>query len=396
MHIIAIALIISILALVASFAFVGIIPSIAALVLNIVCISKEKSINTVRALAISVVGVLLPIIMYLNSYGLHLPYEKTQNVGFLTQILYDNYSKLGFDMSGLIAGKISATDVVTSGDSEMYYVSEGVAFDDEGVHLSDATEQNPGNIKYDINGNPITGDDKANEGSLDDFDAYAEESYDDAVIFEAIDSNEDTWKLEVGRSDDDMPSYGGLPIGTIIIGQYFREDDHNCNPILVLQNKTGKECRFECIFTARDEEGNELAVSEKTVEVVKNDALFVFEGRFDKTELGGKIPDMYEFLVSKRDPYERNMYDEVTVIGQKNNYSVILVAQNLSDKKAKVDAYVLFFDGDELVDCIWMIPRNGEDVCVNPGSSAAIRADAYYKFDRIETYYTAYEAKGGE
>ena len=396
MHIIAIALIISILGLVASFAFVGIIPSIAALVLNIVCISKEKSINTVRALAISVVGVLLPIIMYLNSYGLHLPYEKIQNVGFLTQILYDNYSKLGFDMSGLIAGKISATDVAMSGDSEMYYVSERVAFDDEGVHLSDATEQNPGNIKYDINGNPINVDDKANEGSLDDFDAYAEESYDDAVIFEAIDSNEDTWKLEVGRSDDDMPSYGGLPIGTIIIGQYFREDDHNCNPILVLQNKTGKECRFECIFTARDEEGNELAVSEKTVEVVKNDALFVFEGRFDKTELGGKIPDMYEFLVSKRDPYERNMYDEVTVIGQKNNYSVILVAQNLSDKKAKVDAYVLFFDGDELVDCIWMIPRNGEDVCVNPGSSAAIRADAYYKFDRIETYYTAYEAKGGE
>ena len=43
-----------------------------------------------------------------------------------------------------------------------------------------------------------------------------------------------------------------------------------------------------------------------------------------------------------------------------------------------------------------MIPRNGEDVCVNPGSSAAIRADAYYKFDRIETYYTAYEAVGGE
>ena len=396
MHIITLALIISILGTVASFVFIGIIPSIATLVLNIVCFRKEKSINTVRSLAISVVGVILPIIMYLNSFGFQLPYEKIQNVGMLTQILYDNYSRLGFDADWMIAGKGTATDVPSESVSDMYYVSEGVAFDEEGVHVSDDSDYSGDTAKYDINGNPLVPSKDTEEGSLDDFDAYAEELAEDAVIFEAIDSNEDTWKLETGKSDDDMPSYGGLPIGTLIVGQYFREDDHNCNPILVLQNKTGNDCRFECIFTARDEEGNELAVSEKTVEVVKNDALFVFEGRFDKTELGGKIPDMYEFLVSKRDPYEKNMYDDVTVIGQKNNYSVILVAQNLSNKKAKVDAYVLFFDGDELVDCIWMIPRNGEDVCVNPGSSAAIRADAYYKFDRIETYYTAYEAVGGE
>ena len=359
------------------------------------CFTKEKSINTVRSLAISVVGVILPIIMYFNSFGFHLPYEKTQDVGMLTQILYDNYSRLGFDAGWMIAGK-SGVDAPSESGSDMYYVSEGVAFDEEGVHVSGDSDYSGDSVKYDINGNPLVTNKDTEEGSLDDFAAYAQELAEDAVIFEAIDSNEDTWKLETGKSDDDMPSYGGLPIGTLIVGQYFREDDHNCNPILVLQNKTGGDCRFECIFTARDEEGNELAVSEKTVEVVKNDALFVFEGRFDKEELGGKIPDMYEFLVSKRDPYEKNMYDDVTVIGQKNNYSVILVAQNLSNKKAKVDAYVLFFDGDELVDCIWMIPRNGEDVSVNPGSSAAIRADAYYKFDRIETYYTAYEAVGGE
>ncbi len=393
MHIIALALIISILSTAASFAFIGIIPSICALILNIICFTKEKSINTVRSLAISVVGILLPIIMYLNSFGLSLPYEKIPNVGMLTQILYDNYSGLGFDAEWMIAGKKSSED--PSDSSDMYYVSEGVAFDEEGAYVSDSSELGEGNVKYDINGNPLI-ETSDSDDSLDDYDAHAQELAEDAVIFEAIDSNTDTWKMETGESDDDMPSYGGLPIGTLIVGQYFREDEHNCNPILVLQNKTGNDCRFECVFTARDEEGNELAVSEKTVEVVKNDALFVFEGRFDKEDLGGKIPDMYEFLVSKRDPYESNMFDDVTVIGQKNNYSVILVAQNLSNKRAKVDAYVLFFDGDELVDCIWMIPRNGEDVTIDPGSSAAIRADAYYKFDRIETYYTAYEAKSGE
>ena len=120
----------------------------------------------------------------------------------------------------------------------------------------------------------------------------------------------------------------------------------------------------------------------------------MFEGRFDKDELGGVLPAMYEFLISKREPYEENLYDEVTVLGEIVENSAFVTAMNTSKKKAKVDAYVLFFDGDELVDCIWMIPQNSGEVCIEPGSSAAIKGDAYYKFDRIETYYTAYEAVG--
>ena len=87
MHIIAVALILSILAGIASFAFVGIIPSIIAFILNIICIRKEKSINTVRSLAISIVGIILPIIMYLHSYGFSLPYEKIQGMPMVSQIL---------------------------------------------------------------------------------------------------------------------------------------------------------------------------------------------------------------------------------------------------------------------------------------------------------------------
>ncbi len=373
MHIIAIALILSILAGIASFFFVGIIPSIIAIILNIISIRKEKSINTVRSLAISVVGVLLPVIMYFNSYGLSLPYEKAQHLPMLTQILYDNYTRLGFDMSHLVKGsnEIDEELLAQVNDSKgMYYVSEGVGFDEEGANVAD--------------------------GSIDDGVPGMDIKLDESSIFEAIDSNKDTGKMAIGKSDDDMPSYGGLPIGTLIIGQYFREDDHNCNPILVLQNKTGGDCRFECVFTARDDDGNELATSNKTVEVVKNDALFVFEGRFDKAKLEGKLPSMYEFLVSKREPYEKGMYDEVAVSSKIQDYSVMVTANNPSDKKVKVDAYVLFFDGDELVDCIWMIPRNEDEVTIDPKSAAAIKADAYYRFDRIETYYTAYEAVGGE
>ena len=374
MHIIAIALILSILAAIASFAFVGIIPSIIAFILNIICIRKEKSINTVRSLAISFAGILLPIVMYLNTYGLSLPYEKIQGMPMVTQIIYDNYTRLGFNVDFLLksSGKLDEELLAEVGDGKgMYYVSEGVAFDEEGAHV----EESSSNIDEGVPGMDI--------------------EVDESSIFEAIDSNLETGKMEIGKSDDDMPSYGGLPIGTLIIGQYFREDDHNCNPILVLQNKTGKTCRFECVFTARNDDGDELATSQKTVEVVKNDALFVFEGRFDKGKLGGNLPAMYEFLVSKRDPYEKDMSDEVSVFSQVLDYSVMVTAQNLSDKKVKIDTYVLFFDKDELVDCIWMIPRNEDDVTIDPKSAAAIKADAYYRFDRIETYYTAYEAAQG-
>ncbi len=402
MHIMTLALILSIVSAILSFAFVGVIPSIAALILNIKCITKEKSIKTVRALSISIVGVLVPVIMYLSCYGFHLPYKKAENAGMVTQILYDNYTRLGFDVAWMVkdkAGLQNGEMVAASkpGSTDMYYVSDGVAFDDAGAHIDDgmtdaSDESADDNEKKSGKASENT-DEKGS--SLDDVKAYVDFDIDNSQIFEAIDSNRENGKMEVGKSDDDMPSYGGLPIGTIIVGQYFREDDHNCNPILVLQNKTGKTCRFECLFTARDEEGEELATSKKTVEVVKNDALFIFEGRFDKNDLGGEIPAMYEFLVSKREPYEDDMFDEVSVAGQINNFSVIVTAQNHSDKRVKVDTYVLFFDKNELVDCIWMIPRNGEEVCINPGSAAAIRADAYYRFDRIETYYTAYEAVSG-
>ena len=404
MHIIVVAFVLSIVAVIGSFAFVGIIPSIIAFILNIICVRKEKSINTVRALAISVVGILLPVIMYLHSYGLGLPYEKIQGMSFVRQILYDNYTRLGFDVSWLLksSGELDEELLAEVDDGKgMYYVSEGVAFDEEGVHVADEASQSDTETGseakqlYDINGNPLPDGAYKSENSIDDSAPDMDIEVDDSSIFEAIDSNRENGKMEIGKSDDNMPSYGGLPIGTLIMGQYFREDDHNCNPILVLQNKTGKTCRFECVFTARDEDGNELATSSKTVETVKNDALFVFEGRFDKAKLGGELPSMYEFLVSKRDPYEKDMYDEVSVFSQVIDYSVVVTAQNPSEKKVKVDAYVLFFDGEELVDCIWMIPRNEDEVTIDPRSAAAIKADAYYRFDRIETYYTAYEAVDG-
>ena len=401
MHITLVVLIISIVGLVASFFFVGIIPSIFAFVLNIVRVKNNKTINNVRALAISVVGILLPFIMYFNSYGMRLPYEKIKGVSFVPQILYDNYNRLGFDADFFLGGaKQEETTENTKDSGDMYYVSEGVAFDEQGVHVDNGETLDTADgskTKYDINGNLLP--ESASGGkksSIDDgVEGLNDIKVDESSIFEAIDSNKETGKMSIGKSDDDMPSYGGLPIGTLIIGQYFREDDHNCNPILVLQNKTGSSCRFECVFTARDEDGNEIMTSQKTVEAVKNDALFVFEGRFDKQQLGGKLPAMYEFLVSKRDPYENDMYDQVSVFSQVLDYSVMVTAQNMSDKKVKVDAYVLFFDGSELVDCIWMIPRNADEVTIDPKSAAAIKADAYYRFDHIETYYTAYEAVEG-
>jgi hypothetical protein len=226
-----------------------------------------------------------------------------------------------------------------------------------------------------------------------------EDEQENTSIFESLDSIDPKEKnkggiVSIAPSDDDMPSYGGLPVGTLIIAQYFREDDHNANPVLVLQNKTGNMCRDECIFTARDKDGNEMAVSEKTVEVVRDGSIFVFEGRFDKKDLGGGIPDAFEFSISKREPYEKDMSTEIAVYTAMEGNSAILTAENKSDKKVKVDAYVLFFDGEELVDCMWMIPQNTDEVCLEPGSAASIQGDAYYRFDHVETYYTAYEAVG--
>ena len=381
MHINTIALILSILGLLTSFFFVGIIPSIIAFVLSIYCLYKEKSINTVRALAISFVGIILPIIMYMYSYGPGLPYHKESKMNLLSQVLYDNYTRLGFDMSNLLPKEE---------DSENYYVSTGGTTDEDvpfleekGEAASDLKTAEPLNI-------PMP--EKKNNSRI--YEKIGKDS-----IFESIDSIEEKDKTSKSAqvkapSDDAMPSYGGLPVGTIILGQYFREDDHNCNPVLVLKNQTGEDYRFECRFTARDEEGNEMAVSEKTVEVVKNGMPFVFEGRFDKNELGDKLPSMYEFLISKRKPYERDLSQEVLVYSEVVDSSAYVYADNLSSCKAKVDSYVLFFDGEELVDCIWMIPKNIGEVCIEAGSAAAVRGDAYYKFDRIETYYTAYEAVG--
>ncbi len=379
------AIILALVGLLTSFAAVGIIPSIAGFVLSLKWFLQKKSINSTRALAISSVGVLLPVIMYINSFGFSFPYEKRAGLSFLPQIIYDNYTNLGFNMEWMVKNEAQV---------QRFEAAEGEEQETIGIEDKSGIDGKVKNgiNKTDNNDMDVSGKNDRNSG-LDD--KYTLD------IFEKMEDETGTYKhkpasSEVGASDDDMEFYGGLPVGTLLIAQYFREDNHNSNPVLVLQNKSGKLCRYECMFIARDEAGTQLAVSEKTVEVVQSDAKFVFEGRFDKKELKGKKPAMYEFSVTKRTPYEKDRLDDVAVYSKIEGNSVFLAAENTCDKNVKVDAFVLFFDGDELVDCIWLIPGSNSNVYVEPKSIGTITGDAYYKFDRIETYYTAYEAVEGK
>lgn len=427
------AIILALVGLLTSFAAVGIIPSIAGFVLSLKWFLQKKSINSTRALAISSVGVLLPVIMYINSFGFSLPYEKRAGLSFLPQIIYDNYTNLGLNMEWMVKNKAQVQGLEASNGAGQEDIDEnGIngedRADDGSMNGAEMNGKN-GAVKNGIKGaekididdegrNGINRTDKndtdrANKKGVDktdnkDMDGTGKTDKKSGLdgkysldIFEKIEDVVDNYKhkpasSEVGASDDDMEFYGGLPVGTLLIAQYFREDDHNSNPLLVLQNKSGKLCRYECMFIARDEGGTQLAVSEKTVEVVQNDAKFVFEGRFDKKELKGKTPAMYEFSVTKRTPYEKDRLDDVAVYSKIEGNSVFLAAENTCDKNVKVDAFVLFFDGDELVDCIWLIPGSNSNVYIEPKSIGTITGDAYYKFDRIETYYTAYEAVEGK
>ncbi|MBO4912243.1 MAG: hypothetical protein J5504_05910 [Butyrivibrio sp.] len=367
------AIVLAVLGLITSFAAIGIVPSIAGFALSLMWFLEKKSINSARSLAISVTGILLPVVMYFNSFGFSLPYEKSTGLSFLSQIIYDNYTNLGLDMRGMIKNKEKEPEVEPATD----YLKETA--DDKSIE-ADSEE-----YTFVDESQPKTDENK----SIDD--EYELDIID--IVDDEMHSHEHKpVSTEIGASDDDMSCYGGLPLGTLLIARYFREDDHNCNPVLVLQNKSGDLCRYECKFTARDGAGNQLAVSEKTVEVVQNDAKFVFEGRFDKNELQGKLPTMYEFSITRRKPYEKDRLDDVAVYSKTEGNSVFLAAENTCDKKVKVDAFVLFFDGNELVDCIWLIPGSDSNVFIEPESVGTVSGDAYYKFDRIETYYTAYEA----
>lgn len=377
MEISVIALVLSVVGLLGSFFLIGFVPSLIALILNIHLVLGEKTIDRVRALAISLAGVLLPAVMYVNTFGIGLPEGEHP----FRRIIHENYANFG----------INIFDDEKAGSTD----AEDAAFQDAGdVQITEAAGVQSSDELIMYENGVALGDENQDKTDASDVERTKEEG-----IFESLQSidsnrNKPADDKEIAPSDDDMPSYGGLPVGTMLVAQYFREDVHNCNPVLVLRNRTGQDTRFECRFTARDPEGEEIAISEKTVEVVRDGSLFVFEGRFDKRDLGGRIPDSYEFLVSKRDPYEKDMSDDVTVYTSIEGSSATLTADNPSDKRVKIDAYVLFFDGAELVDCMWMIPRTTDEVCLDPGTMASIKGDSYYRFDRVETYYTAYEAVG--
>ena len=386
MQLTTIALVISIIGLVMSFFLVGILPSVLSLIMGIILFirEEEKSIGTVRVIAISSVGLILPIVMYFNTFGLSLPQKDPSGVSTLQKILSTNYSNLGidiFDPKEMANEDFTEQNIaVTSAEADI----DKTADKTEKEQFSDDDSKNRDKDLLPDSENNISASDVLT----------MKES-----IFESLDSIDPKEKnkggiVSIAASDDDMPSYGGLPVGTMLIAQYFRQDDHNCNPVLVLQNKTGDLCRYECRFIARDPEGEEIAVSDKTVEVVRDGAVFVFEGRFDKRDLGGRVPDAYEFSITKRSPYEVDMANQISIYTSIEGTRALLTAQNRSDKKVKVDAYVLFFDENELVDCMWMIPQNTDEVCLEPGSSATIAGDAYYRFNRVETFSTAYEAVG--
>ncbi len=418
MHITTTLLIVSILGLILSPLLVGGLICVVTLVMGLRLFLEEKSIPTVRIVAISIVGIIVPFIMYFNTFGFGLPTKGAGGKNAYVRIVESNLANFDIDLGkradglgfGDFARKGENSSVADDGDGQQGDVgaggsdggtadglaqggaegadvaggsglgnSEGTGSDDEMVYVSNEKDKSEDASKSGDNSKNVS----ETQGS----------------IFESLDSIAEADKnkggiVSIAPSDDDMPSYGGLPVGTLLIAQYFREDDHNCNPVLVLQNKTGELVRYECRFIARSAEGDELSVSEKTVEVVRDGALFVFEGRFDKRDLGGKIPDAYEFSITKRKPYEQDMSNEVAIYTATEGASALLAAENKSDKKVKVDAYVLFFDGNELVDCMWMIPQNTDEVCLEPGTAATIKGDAYYRFDRVETFYTAYEALG--
>ena len=414
-----VSLIISIIGLCSSFVLVGFLPSLVSLIIGSILFSRYRTIENVRVIAISVVGILLPMIMYCNTYGMSLPGTGDSSTGIIRHILATNYANLGIDIGKV--GIWGGESAITGSGIEMEYTAENM------ISGIDAEMENSGvaGDKGDKSRNEkkrqgiAAGDESSDSGgedeiiyvdnmpgSADDLNArlaaMKEEKSDSDKsdsIFESLDSIRESDKnkggiVSIAPSDDDMPSYGGIPVGTLLIAQYFREDDHNCNPVLVLQNKTGTTVRYECTFIARDEEGNEMATFDKTVEAVRENALFVFEGRFDKRELSGGLPASYEFSITKRLPYEKEMADKVSVYTSVKDTSAILTAENKSDARVKVDAYVLFFDRNELVDCMWMIPQNTGEVCIDPGSRAVVEGDAYYRFDRVETFYTAYEAVG--
>ncbi len=433
MHMTVIALIISILGLCLSFFLVGGLISIVTFILGMRLFLEEKSIPTFRIVAISAAGIIIPFVMYFNTFGFALPQSDGSGRNIFARILETNYSNLGLNfgkrtvdlaadtfkkaasgqgsdgegqeavgkMPGGAAGTAQDKETSKNGASSVAggaATGEAGSLSDSGKKASDnASNKGAGSDSTGSGFNKDKDDESTNSGSENNMKEKAQ--FSEGSIFESLDSIKESQKnkggiVSIAPSDDDMPSYGGLPVGTLLIAQYFREDDHNCNPVLVLQNKTGGEVRYECRFIARSSEGEELSESSKTVEVVRDGALFVFEGRFDKRELGGRIPDSYEFSITKRKPYETDLANQVSVYTATEGASALLTAENNSDKKVKVDAYVLLFDGEELVDCMWMIPQNTDEVCLEPGSAATIKGDAYYRFDRVETFFTAYEALG--
>ncbi len=454
MHMTVIALIISILGLCLSFFLVGGLVCAVTFILGMRLFLEEKSIPAFRVVAISAAGIIIPFVMYFNTFGFALPQNDGSGRNIFVRIIETNYANLGFnigkrtgDLAAVTAGNGSSVQGDAQGRKDISGEGEDQAGKDgasSAINAADGAVNagniaavngvdiaagntggiaagNTGNIEADSAGGSAVGNtgdiaaentgDTAADGTSDKTagsgnsikdsgkDLKEKTKIPEGSIFESLDSIKESQKnkggiVSIAPSDDDMPSYGGLPVGTLLIAQYFREDDHNCNPVLVLQNKTGGEVRYECRFIARSSEGEELSESSKTVEVVRDGALFVFEGRFDKRELGGRIPDSYEFSITKRKPYETDLANQVSVYTATEGASALLTAENNSDKKVKVDAYVLFFDGEELVDCMWMIPQNTDEVCLEPGSAATIKGDAYYRFDRVETFYTAYEALG--
>ena len=100
MHITLIVLLISIIGLVMSLFVIGVLPSLVSLIWGIYLFvnAEEKTISGARIIAISTAGFLLPIIMYLNTFGFSLPKKDNSDVNFYQQILSTNYSNLGIDI----------------------------------------------------------------------------------------------------------------------------------------------------------------------------------------------------------------------------------------------------------------------------------------------------------
>jgi len=344
------ALIFSLVGIFLSLLLIGIIPAFIGFLLGMSSWSNEHSVTSFFAALLGILGVIMSVIVYLNTYGYANP----------VSVFNGTATPLETPMFFSSTGEETEGDTTTTAESDE--AIQGAISDtaDAIGNVTDSASALASDVSNELSGNGDGTGDGTGEGESD----------------------------SEGASNITAPLSNSHPSSLTYGGNTSYSDAYAHCYDYMFTNVSGKNIDVNGTFYAIGANGETLSATSVTLSSVPADSNFVIEGVFNKN-IGDVDHVVYDISTNESNANDFAT-DMVDVYVSELDNGIRVEAVNKSDKELRVNVHIQFYNGTTFLQNTWVVPSDTFNYTLSPNSTAT--KDAICRagsFSSYEMFYTA-------